>query len=247
MQVSCHEIEPLLSGYALDALDPRDRRVVEAHLSVCARCESQLGIYEAVAQGLLHVVPPIQPPPGIRAGLIARLAGQQARAPWYAQWITRLQAHWAPLLVVLMLVILNFNLIGQIQQLSRTQEALELQLTQDRLALSLVSYPTVQKAMLEGDGTYGSFLYEPELDIAVLNLWYLEPLPADQAYQVWLIEPDGERVSGGLFTVSDSDELVRVVIDVHVPLGAFIGMGVTIEPSGGSPAPTGPRVIGAEL
>lgn len=243
----CRQTEPLLSAYALGVLDPQDRRLVETHLQVCESCEAQLESYRVVAEGLLHIVPPVQPPPGIRANLIARLAGRTERVPWHMQLFARLRAHWAPLLAVLVLVVVNFGLVGQIRQISSAQQALELQVAQDRLALSLVSYPTVQKAMLEGDGAYGSFLFEPELDIALLSLWYLEPLPADQAYQVWLIEPDGDRVSGGVFTVSDPEELVRLVIDVHIPLGTFIGMGVTIEPSGGSPAPTGPRVVGAEL
>jgi anti-sigma-K factor RskA len=72
-------------------------------------------------------------------------------------------------------------------------------------------------------------------------------LPEDQAYQLWLFNPDGTRSTGALFRTSTSQDLISVLIRSPVPLGEVLGFGVTVEPDTGSPAPTGPRIIGADF
>jgi anti-sigma-K factor RskA len=66
-------------------------------------------------------------------------------------------------------------------------------------------------------------------------------------YQVWLIQPDGHRTSGGLFHPEPGQPFVSVVIPSERPFSDFTGLGVTIEPAGGSPAPTGVRVLGTSF
>ena len=71
----------------------------------------------------------------------------------------------------------------------------------------------------------------------------LPPLDADQQYQLWLIDEDGQRTSGAVFS-TDADGYAATMIISPVPLTNYTAFGVTIEPAGGSPGPTGQKVRG---
>ncbi|HLO13437.1 MAG TPA: anti-sigma factor, partial [Anaerolineales bacterium] len=62
-------------------------------------------------------------------------------------------------------------------------------------------------------------------------------------YQVWLIEPNGHRVSAGLFRPDANSPYTTEPIFSNQNLSNFVGIGVTVEPSKGSDQPTGPRVF----
>ena len=53
-------------------------------------------------------------------------------------------------------------------------------------------------------------------------------------------------ISIGTFTV-DEEGRATVIFELDEPIGKFAGAGVTIEPPGGSPAPTGDLAIGGEI
>jgi anti-sigma-K factor RskA len=69
----------------------------------------------------------------------------------------------------------------------------------------------------------------------------LDTLDESQQYQLWLIK-DGERTSGGIFSVGRSGYHV-LEIKSKIRLDTYDGFGITIEPAGGSPGPTGDRVL----
>jgi anti-sigma-K factor RskA len=79
--------------------------------------------------------------------------------------------------------------------------------------------------------------------IGTLIADHLEPLSPDQQYQLWLIE-NGDRLDGGVFDVGD-DGYGSLTVRAPEPLDSY-AFGVTIEPAGGSPGPTGPRVLASE-
>jgi anti-sigma-K factor RskA len=114
-------------------------------------------------------------------------------------------------------------------------------------AFALLTYPDSQVAMIDDGEIYGTLVYEPDLQIAVLNVWGLEDLPEGQAYQVWLIKPDETRISGGIFQSVEGLEYVSYVIESPASIDSFTGIGVTIEPEAGSPGPTGARVFGIQF
>ena len=80
---------------------------------------------------------------------------------------------------------------------------------------------------------------------ATLSITDLPKLPADKQYQLWLIQ-DGQRDSGAVFSV-DTNGSAQVNIDAKRPLTEYRAFGITIEPAGGSPGPTGERVLGFNL
>ncbi len=82
-------------------------------------------------------------------------------------------------------------------------------------------------------------IQEPDTGIAFLLVNGLPALPEDQEYQVWIITGKGPA-SAGIFSSTDSvEQLVNLPTD-------FFGadaVGVSVEPRGGSPQPTGDIVL----
>jgi anti-sigma-K factor RskA len=87
--------------------------------------------------------------------------------------------------------------------------------------------------------------FRPESQVAALHVYGLPLLEEGKVYQLWLIW-DGQRESGGLFEVNEEGE-GTLLIQAQRALGEYQAVGVTVEPTGGSPGPTSPRVIGGKL
>jgi anti-sigma-K factor RskA len=145
------------------------------------------------------------------------------------------------------LLLVNLSRLRQVRSLRVEQARVAQDLQVDQTALSLASYPSTQVVLLEGESVGGTFLYEPERRFAVLHMWGLDPLESGQEYQAWLVRPDGSRVSGGVFAADPNSLFTSAVLNTPGPVGEFSGLGVTVEPAGGSLTPTGPRVLSADL
>jgi anti-sigma-K factor RskA len=180
----------------------------------------------------------------VRARLIARLARPQARRWGRGRSPLSLKPTLAASLVVL--VLLNLALLWQNRSLALQQQDLLAQVEANRTALAMLSYPEAETVRVQGEGGRGLLIYDPQGELAVLSIWDLPELPKGQAYQAWLIEPSGERVSAGLF-IPERGKPISILLHSPYPLRDFVGFGVTIEPAGGSAGPTGPRVLAADL
>jgi anti-sigma-K factor RskA len=69
----------------------------------------------------------------------------------------------------------------------------------------------------------------------------LPALGEEQQYQLWLIKGE-DRTSGGVFAVGQ-DGYGYLRVSSPEAMFNFDSFGVTIEPAGGSPLPTGPKVL----
>lgn len=245
-EVNEHPYRQLLSAHALGALDRAEAQAVEAHLDRCSECRALLAEYRDVADGLLVALPPQSPPPRVRARLIAGLApGQtESRSPVRPSWPW---ARAAAALTLAALLLLNLWTAARIRGLMLQQATLREQLRQSQTALALVAYPESRTLPVSGEQVAGSLVLNHKLNTGVLLAWGLAPLDTGQTYQAWLIQPDGRRVSAGVFRPEPGANFASVVISPQAPLLDYSGLGVTIEPDGGSPAPTGPRVLGVDF
>jgi anti-sigma-K factor RskA len=73
-------------------------------------------------------------------------------------------------------------------------------------------------------------------------MWHLPELSEKEVYQIWLIEPNGHRVSAGLFRPQADVAYTTQPVYAEQDLSRFTAVGVTVEPAGGSEQPTGPRL-----
>jgi hypothetical protein len=96
----CETIQPRLTAYLDGELADEHGSVVRGHLRECAACR-QIARDEAALRDGLRVLPPVDPPVALWAGIQARLAAAEvadARKPRWRQAVARWApwARWAP-------------------------------------------------------------------------------------------------------------------------------------------------------
>ena len=89
-------------------------------------------------------------------------------------------------------------------------------------------------------GGTATLVWSDELGSSALIVDGVAALPSDKTYELWLIDADGNPTKAGLFDVSGSDREWRV-LDGTMKTGLTVG--VTVEPSGGSDAPTTDPIV----
>jgi anti-sigma-K factor RskA len=230
-------VTELLPAYSLGALDEPDATRVERHLATCAACQADLEQYHRVAGRIALAAPLVSPSPQLHQRLLARIAAESpaAAAPvgqslWqrlvdFSRWIAPV---WTPLSLLLIAGMLVANLW---------------------LWRSLPPAPALAAVPLTGTDTapqaYGFITAAPGSPAGTLVAQGLPPLDPARQYQLWLIR-DGQRTSGGLFSVSPEGAGI-LSIQAPQPLLSYDAFGITVEPAGGSPGPTGDRVLRGEL
>ena len=229
-----------IPAYALGALDTKDSAALEAHLQTCAACRAELVSYRATSDQLLVSLPPQEPSAALRKQLQRRLpSAQKSARPRLNGSLSRL----AVAIAIVLLLILNVVSLSQVRALQDQQAQLMDQIQNGQMALVMLSYPHTQSVPIQAENVTGSLLLDREYNNAVLILRGLPAIPEDQTYQVWLIAPDGERTSAGLVRPQTNIPFISQPVSATQELANFVGMGMTIEPAGGSDQPTGAQVF----
>jgi anti-sigma-K factor RskA len=240
--VDQHVID-LLPAYALGSLDEDESVLVGIHLKECELCRRELFAYQEVVGVLAYTLPQQEPANQVKENLMQQVSAVAVapRRPtkslsWWQQfWSKPLSL--SPILgivavvVVIFLVVSNAVLWDQLGSL-RSSQPQPMQV----VALTGTDADPDSSGMLiiSSDREHGTLVVENLLDLG-----------KNYQYQLWLIE-DGQRTSGAVFSV-DRDGYGSVWVSSPKPLGDYGSFGITIEPAGGSPGPTGDKVMGGEL
>ena len=233
-----------LAAYALGALDAEEIPALESHLTTCETCRAELADYGRVGAGLLTALPVRAPRSAVRRSLQKQLSGDRAtERPGFSWSLGRLA--FAAILVGL--VGLNVLTLFQVYSLKREQAELIDKQTSDQTSIAMLAYPTTKTVTFDENGVSGSLLVDKKRNLLAVFAWNLSEPPAGKTYQMWLIDPKGDRTSGGFLAPEPGYPFVTAVIRSTQPLSDFTGIGITLEPSGGSPKPTGPRVMHADF
>ena len=240
MATNAHVIE-LLPAYTLDCLDEEDMLLVTEHLAVCPTCRAELISYQGVADRLAMAVPCSEPPVDLRGRLMTHVqparpqAISQPRPAWWQQLAHSLRAlqhpAWgvASLALILALAVSNVLLW---QQVNRPGIVPNVQSMRSLALASTASAPEASGIMvISTNGEYGTLVVDG-----------LPALDKTRQYQLWLIR-DGTRTSGAVFSVGQ-DGYGSAPILAPEPLTHYSSFGITVEPSRGSPHPTGVKVLG---
>ena len=94
----------------------------------------------------------------------------------------------------------------------------------------------------DAPGVTGRMVYMAHEGTAIVNLSNLPPLPADEAYQLWVLR-DGKATSAGLFENTGPSDARRVVTGVE----AGDSVAVTAQPRSNQITPQGPILVQAAL
>lgn len=222
------DLHALAAAYALDALDADERRQFEAHYPTCPSCADELAGFRETAA--LLTVPSLVAPP---ADLKARVLADIARTPQLPPLVTSLeQRRRPPVVTTILAAAVALLLVGLAAVLLTGDGATD---AQQQLA-SLLAAPDAVTVNLagEGDGTL-RVVYSADRDEAILVGSGLTAAGSDQTYQLWTIA--GETpASAGVFDPDDDGALDHIV---DAPGSSPDAWAVTMEPKGGSPAPTG--------
>lgn len=233
-------VDDLLPGYALGCLDAQEERQVIEHLAECARCRAELERYDQVAADLPLAVAMSEPAPELKQRLLSRARqGRQPEPAGASAWerlkgaLQRAAPAWGAVSLALILVLAVSNLLLW-HRLGQAERQAGAQLRAVALAGTEFTPSATGKLVISQNGEYGVLVVDglPSLDEA-------------HQYQLWLIQ-DGQRTSGGVFSVNPEGYGVLYVAS-PAPLVSYQALGVTIEPAGGSPGPTGEKVLGGNL
>jgi len=229
-----------IPAYALGALDAEDVAALEAHLRTCASCRDELAAYRATSDSLPMTLPPQRPSAALRRRLEGRLpSAQKATRPRLSWSFGRV----AMGIAIVLLLALNVFSILQVRALQSQQVQLMDQIQNGQMALAMLSYPNTETFPINEASVTGSLLLDKEYNNAVLILRGLPSITDEQTYQLWLIASNGERTSAGLVRPQTDLPFISEPIYSTQDLSNFVGIGMTIEPAGGSGHPTGLQIF----
>jgi anti-sigma factor RsiW len=227
----------LLPAYALGSLDEDEARLVQEHLPGCLVCRRELDAFQRIADGLSLVAPDVPPPDALRHRLTERI---QRLKPEPRQRSTgwRLPQRLVPaglvagLVLIVLLGISNLVLWQRLQSMEMVRGPLGMRAIalQNTTAASAASGFVV----ISADGADG-----------VLVVDELPQLDENHEYQAWLVR-DGVDTNAGVFSVDESGYR-GMRLNAPESLLLYSNVYVTVEPTGGSGAPTGTQVLNGSL
>jgi anti-sigma-K factor RskA len=242
------ELGNLSGSYALNGLDAADLAEFETHLQQSQATRDEVTELTDTAVLLGLAVEPVQPSAGLKASIMDQLdahpqlpvaaassaafaspAGRKAQARWFTRPVTALAAVAAAIALFVGGGVITTSLA---QNSFAQQQA-------DQLA-AINSADDAQRASVDlADGGTATLVWSNTLLSSALIVDGLAPLPADRTYELWYINDAGARPAG-TFGVAGSGSTWRV-LDGTMKAGDTVG--VTVEPRGGSDAPTTDPVV----
>jgi anti-sigma-K factor RskA len=215
-------VEELIYGQAVHALSSDEEEQVALHVAECDRCRRQLREAEAVAASLAYAVPAVAPPPDLRDRVLAAVepvveaapAGQHAteplRRPSRPAWWPRFAAVAVPVMAaaIIGMLVWNVSLRGDLSSLHE-------QLYHD----SAGNLSGVGNVIVSPDGQATLFAS-------------VGRAPAGKTYEAWVIRGK-VALPAGLFQGGGT---LKLTLTRPAKPGDVIA--ITVEPAGGTKAPT---------
>ncbi|MGA2640599.1 MAG: anti-sigma factor [Spirochaetia bacterium] len=232
-----HSMRDLLPGYTLGILDEEEKNDVREHLSACASCRAELVSYREVTGRLAAAVPDTELPAGLEERIMRAIAALRSRRRTTTRGVPRRRAPW-PAFTALAAILAVALGVGNLLQWTSVLQP-RARGARARLTTALLS------GTGEARDAYGTIVLEPSDNEGVLAVTGLRRLDPGHQYQLWLIK-DGERRSGGVFS-PDAEGYGSMLLTVPRDFKDFHSFGVSIEPRGGSIAPTSALLLSGAL
>ncbi|HPU38242.1 MAG TPA: anti-sigma factor [Microthrixaceae bacterium] len=233
------DLHALAAAYALDALDPDERRQFEAHFPECPTCRSEVADYRRTA-GRLGALVPSPLPADLKDRVMTEVRQTRQMPPPVTH---RGHSRWSRPLLAVAAAVVVLALAGGLL-LWRGSDARNGSTRPDELAqvLSEPDASTIQLADLDGGSGTLRVVYSHDTGKAVIVGSAL-PDPGDgRTYQLWSVSGQTVR-SAGVFDPTATGSVNQTVALPEEPVDVW---GVTNEPSGGSPKATTEMVYASE-
>jgi anti-sigma-K factor RskA len=226
------ELKSLLAAYVLGATDQNEMRVIRAHILTCEECMAEADSLAGATESLALSVEPVELPAGFADAVLAKVRDPEAETtpvataevkPRRTRRFSTASLSWAAASLAI-IALLGVGLIDARSDLGKERKFIQAVLRNEGMALNGESgaaakmIPTADGGIFVADG-----LPEP---------------PEGSEFQLWLLE-DGQPSSAGTFGISDGG----VLLEIDDSLEGIDGVAVTIEPLGGSAAPTSDPIL----
>ncbi|MGG5257701.1 anti-sigma factor [Phycicoccus avicenniae] len=253
------DLHHLSGAYAVDALDPAERSAFEQHLAACGSCRAEVSELSDAAHSL-GTLSEMTPPDSLRASVLAGIAqvrplpplvvtdaapgepvlsgaitpgaGEAAAATQGARVIPLFRRTSTWLAAAAAAVVLagagivwspwaaDQPTLSAVQQVERAQDAATV---------------TSHKG-----STTATLAYSRDMGRSAITVTGLPPAPDGKTYQLWYVGSDEVARSAGFLTAGQ-DGHGEAVLEGAIDGAAAVG--VTVEPSGGSSAPTSAPIM----
>ncbi|MFH8883113.1 anti-sigma factor domain-containing protein [Streptomyces californicus] len=234
------ELHTLTGAYALHALPDTELRDFERHLADCEACTQEVRELSATAARLGLAVAET-PPREMRDRVLREITTVRQEAPAHGRpertgGSGRTGRWYAYALAACVAAAAAFGGVAVWQnQVARdaSQEADRAQRQSEELA-QVISAPDARTSSGElTGGAHGTVVVSQSRNRAVFLASGMERPPSGKVYQLWFNDA-GTMRSAGLMDPKASDDAVLL----DGPVDRASGMGITVEPAGGSAEPT---------
>jgi len=245
--------------YALGALEGEEKQAIESHVVSCVACARRLEEARGRVALLSFAAPRTEPPAAVKERLLRQLrntpearvsrparAARVEPAGAFARWwaYVLVPATVALVLATAYMSMENRRLDREIADLRAAVQDQQKQLdyartvahlfeAKDTITVSLAPMPGMPQGAVK-------VMYNEKMGMLMYDGW-IEPPPQDKSYQLWVVPMEGSPISAGVFNPATSD---RAHWMTKVPEGVTVkAFAITMEPAGGAPSPSGPKVL----
>lgn len=235
------DVHTLSGAYALHALPEDERIAFERHVTECESCRTETREFGEVA-ARLGLAATVTPPPELKRVVMQRIGTVRQEGPRSAARpdpavrpsAGRRLSRWALAACLAAATALGGSAVWQHQEAEQARDRVEsLRGHLDRLATVLAAPDATSRTTGLPNGARATVVTSRERDKAVFIGTDMARPPSGKVYQLWF-DDGGTMRSGGLM---DPDRVTESVL-MAGPLGDSTGMGITVEPAGGSKEPT---------
>ncbi len=235
MRDSENIMEPVdeLELYVLDLLDDDERQTLEARIAADAGLQERVRELRGTLGALALGLEPIEPPAGLRDRILEQarseiVPDEPLQFPVSQDEPVSLWGRWSWAAAALMAIFI----VAAVAFAADSGQPGDLH-----------HFPVVA-VEASGDPSAGEITVRGGADQAQLTLTGLAPAPEDQVYQVWLVAGDDPPVPNITFVPREDG---RAILTIRGDLPASQLLAITLEPRGGSPAPTTEILFVSEL
>lgn len=221
------DLHHLAAAYTLDALDADERAAFEAHYPSCEICSSEVADFRETAAVLAADVA-TPPPADLKASVMAEISRTRQLSPRRSDVVEldRARSRRQRAVRALGAVAAAVVLVAGTAVITRSGG--------DEFG-PVLEAADARFVTLEGETGSIEAVWSDELDQVVIQATSLADPGDGLTYALWSLR-DGEATPAGLFVPDSDGSLAEVLALDDLEPAAW---GVTIEPDGGSPQPTG--------
>jgi len=227
------DVHALSGAYAVDALDTEERAAFEAHLAQCADCRAEVDSLRETAS-LLGSLPRtgdlVEPPPAVREQVLAGIERIRPLPPSASGGTVTTLRRRTPLLLAVAAAVVLVSGLGLAWLRPWAADAPETRTAAERI-LAASDARTMETSL--PDGATATVVVSRSEGRALIRTDDMAPAPEGKVYELWLQTPAGVLEPAG-FMPDRGD--ATVVLDGDATEAT--GVGITVEPDGGSARPT---------